>query len=358
MFGVKNLFGGKYLRIELIFLLFICYFSPIISDVEYSYYEEHNIWNFSASLEYRLVYGTFSLLFYGVFYWGFVKRFIFRKQVLYTVLTIIAFIILNHLYTKYVENWSISKMSFLSAGLRARALNDYQHTKLYFIVIYLLNRIVLVIVGFAFLIRSLKQDEEMNALKQEQLMSELHILKAQLHPHFFFNTLNNIYALALKQSADTAPLVSKLADMMRYILYEASLEKVNLSREIAFISNYISAEQIRHRQNISITFDVQGINEHDYIEPLLLLPFIENAFKHGIQDEVGKGFVQVLICRDEQTIALEVTNSKPLLQREGVSGIGLQNAVKRLDLLYPERYQLVVKEDDNIYQVNLNLQQV
>ena len=356
MFGNRKEINWKYFKIELLFLLFICYFSSIISDLEYSYYEEHNILNFTSSLEYRLVYGTYGFVFYGIYYWLFIKPFVFKKQTLYLILSIISFIILWHLYNKYVENWSISRIGFLSAALRKRALYDYEHTKLYFIISYILSRSVFAVVGFAFLIRSLQQDEQMKTLKEQQLFSELNYLKAQLHPHFFFNTLNNIYALALKQSADTAPLVAKLADMMRYILYEARKEKVTLSREVAFLSDYISAEQIRHQQHISITFDVQGISMQDMIEPLILLPFVENAFKHGLQDELHSGYVHVVICRDEKAITLEVSNSKPLQETpDKPQGIGLHNAIKRLELLYPQRYQLQINEDDSSYQVNLSL---
>jgi LytS/YehU family sensor histidine kinase len=180
-------------------------------------------------------------------------------------------------------------------------------------------------------------------------------LKAQLHPHFFFNTINNIYALALKQSADTAPMVAKLAEMMRYILYEADQPVVLLEREIEFLNNYIGTEKIRHKRN-DIRFDVQRIDRNIRIEPLLLLPFVENAFKHGLEQETGNGYVHIVICLVENELTVEVTNSKPAEGEIRVTkGIGMQNLQKRLAILYPGKHQLLVHDEADKYQVTLTL---
>jgi len=209
--------------------------------------------------------------------------------------------------------------------------------------------------ALAYFIYSAKQNDQMRKLKEQQLLTELTYLKAQLHPHFFFNTMNNIYALALKRSADTAPLVAKLADMMRYILYEAERPIVPLVKEIEFLTNYVEAEKIRHHNNNQITFDVQGLKPAALIEPVLLLPFIENAFKHGLYEETGNGFVDIVICQSDAELILQVTNSKPQPQRETQKGIGLQNALKRLNLLYSRQYTMVIKDESDSYQLNLSL---
>lgn len=355
MFKLQTKTDWKYFKIEVFFFIFICYLGPIISDLEYSYYEEHNIFNFVAGLEARLVWGTFSFVFYASYYWCFLKRFVFKRQLLYILLSIVAFIVLSHLYNKYVMNLGTSKMSFLSNELRARALKDYNKTKLLFIISYTLNRIVFTIIGFTFLIRSLQQDEQLKILKEQQLMAELTYLKAQLQPHFFFNTLNNIYALALKQDKNTAPLVVKLSEMMRYILYQSDQKKVLLKDEVAFIRNYVAVENIRYRSAIAIDLDVQGIDEHSTISPLLLLPFIENAFKHGVAEEVSTGFVTIVICKNEDELMMEVSNSIALQEEAKTGGIGLVNVEKRLKILYPEKYQLLIQNDGKNYQVSLTL---
>ena len=355
MFQFKTKLDQKYFWIEFTFFIFICYLSSIISDLEYSYYEEHNLLNFTKALEARLVWGTFSFIFYGSFYWLILKRYVFERKLLYILLSVAGFIIFSHLYDMYVMNWSISKMSFLSDDLRSAALKDFKQTKLLFIISYKLNRIVFTIVGFAFLIRSLQQDEQLKNLREEQLRSELTYLKAQLQPHFFFNTLNNIYALAISQSRETAPMVAKLADMMRYIIYDADEKKVTLNKEVLFIENYVQLEKIRHSDEINISVDVQGVLKLQRIAPLLLLPFIENAFKHGLEEETGKGFVQIVLCIIDQELTLQVSNSKPQNVTSKRGGMGLQNAVKRLHLLYGEQYHLKVEDGENTYQVILTL---
>lgn len=356
MLGLKTTADRKYLWIEVCFFIFITYGVAILSDLEYSYYEEHNIWNFAKAFEYRVYTEAFTLFFYAAYYWVFLKKYVFERRFVPIILSVFCFVILIQLYDRYVMYGAISKMSFVSGELRARALKELNRPRLYFTFNYFIIAVLLPIIGFAFIMRSVQQDEQLKAMKEQQLLSELNYLKAQIHPHFFFNTINNIYSLALKQSADTAPMVAKLGDMMRYILYEAAQPIVLLSHEVAFLNNYISVEKIRHQQNHSIQFDVQGITIDAYIEPLLLLPFIENAFKHGLQEETSGGFVNIVICMAENELTLEVSNSKPA-QSETVlnKGIGLQNAVKRLDILYPGRYQLDIKDDTGIYSVSLTL---
>jgi sensor histidine kinase YesM len=357
MFKPKTKTDWKYFKIEVFFFIFICYLSSIISDIEYNFYEEHNAWNFVDALEYRLVIGTYTFLFYGVYYWVFLKGYVFKKKTIPIVLSIACFIILSHLYDKFIMNWSITKLPFISAELKARAFKDFSRPTLYFIISYTLNRILFTIIGFAFLLRSLQQDEQLKILKEQQLMAELSYLKAQLQPHFFFNTLNNIYAFALKQDKDTAPLVAKLSEMMRYILYQSAQKMVSLKDEIAFIRNYVAVEHIRYRSAININLETQGIDEQGTISPLLLLPFIENAFKHGVAEEATTGFVNIVICKSEDELVMEVTNSVAvaLPKEPNNGGIGLTNVEKRLKILYPDRYLLTVENDGKIYQVSLTL---
>lgn len=355
MFKLKNSTDVKYFKIELFFFIFICYLGSIISDIEYSFYEENNVWKFTDALEYRLVVGTYSFVFYGIYYWVFLKSYVFRKKTLPILLSIVCFILLSHLYNKYLMNWSIVQLPFVSEKLKRDALKELNRPTLYFIVSYTLNRILFTIIGFTFLIRSLQQDEQLKAMKEQQLLSELAYLKAQLQPHFFFNTLNNIYALALKQSKDTAPVVAKLSEMMRYMLYQADQEQVLLKDEIAFVKNYVEVEQIRYRNAISIQLEIQGIKPEATISPLLLLPFIENAFKHGVEEEQGNGFVHIVICQTEAELLMEVSNSIALYQAK-TGGIGLANVQKRLELLYPDGYTFVQESDGKTYQVHLTLQ--
>lgn len=354
MFKLTTKIDKKYFRIEVLFLIFICYLGSIISDIEYSFYEEKHVSYFLKALEARIVWGTFSFIFYGTYYWCFLKGFVFNKKTTAIVISIALFILLSHVYNKYVMNYVIINSAFLSDQFRADALKDFNRPTLYFIVSYTLNRILFTIIGFAFLIRSLQQDEQLKALKEQQLISELTYLKAQLQPHFFFNTLNNIYSLALIQSKDTAPLVAKLAEMMRYILYKSDEKLVSLKEEVAFLQNYVEVERIRYRSAIKINFETQGIDEESKISPLLLLPFIENAFKHGIEEEEKDGFVNIIICKTEDELTLEVSNSIAKT-KENLGGIGLVNVKKRLEILYPNSHLLAIENDGIVYNVNLTL---
>jgi hypothetical protein len=358
MLHLRNKTDRKYFIIEVCFFVFIAYISSVISDLEYSYYEQHNILKFTSALEYRLVIGTFNFAFYGCYYWFFLKRYVYHKRIGAIILSSIAFMLISHIYDKFVMYGSVSKMPFVSKELRAQALKEFSRPHIYFTFNYLVSMVVIPVTGFSFLIRSLQQDEQLKTLKEQQLLSELTYLKAQLHPHFFFNTINNIYALALKQSADTAPMVAKLAEMMRYILYEADQKVVLLDREIEFLNNYIGTEKIRHRHN-DIRFDVQGIDRNISIEPLLLLPFVENAFKHGLEQETGNGYVHIVICLVENELTIEVTNSKPPGGKmQATKGIGMQNLQKRLAILYGGKHRVAVDDQADKYQITLTLQTV
>lgn len=353
-----NLFNinRKYFWMELGFILFITFVITLISDLEYSTYEEHNIAKFSNDFGYRFVTESLDLICYSIYYWGFLKGYVFKRKVAGIIICSFTFVILDHLFDKYISNWILAHTGFISPEFRERALKELHDPRIFFTFNYPLIATIFPLTGLAFLVRSLTQDHDMKALKEQQLVSELNYLKAQLHPHFFFNTINNIYALALKQSAQTAPMVARLGEMMRYILYEVDQKMVPLAREIAFLSDYIEAEQLRYPVGIEIRFDAQGIKTGHRIAPLLLLPFIENAFKHGLEEETGTGFVHIVICQTEDDLNLQVSNSKPTgAGAKETNGIGIRNVRQRLDILYPGSYQLEVKEQPDIYEVTLIL---
>jgi len=354
MKALRSLINRKYFWAELGFLFFLSFAVSLISDLEYSAYEEHNISKFSNDFGYRLVTESLEILVYGLYYWGFVKRYVFKRNLTGIILSAIAFVLFDHLFEKYITNWVLIHSDIVSAALRKRALRDLHNPAIFFTFNYLLISAIFPLIGLAFLVRSLTQDNDIKVLKEQQLLSELNYLKAQLHPHFFFNTINNIYGLALKQSPNTAPMVARLGEMMRYILYEANQPVVPLSKEIEFLKSYIEVEKMRRNEKVDIQFDTQDIRPEYQLEPLLLLPFIENAFKHGLEEETGRGFVHAVICQSEEELTLQVSNSKPRqLQGDKEAGIGIINVRKRLDILYADRYTLEITDEPDIYNVNL-----
>ena len=347
----KNSASLKYFYIEILFFVVFFIVFPIFSDLEYELDESHLNQNFVSDIWSRILYGTFDILIFLVFY-KIIKQYLYKKKSVHFFVASILFLVIYNFYLKSIYFFiDHSKIFPREMAIKAQ---QYSHNHITFSVVYMLM-IFLCITALVYYIRSAKQEEELSELKELHFLAELNYLKAQIHPHFFFNTLNNIYGLALKSSTDTAPMVAKLSAMMRYILYETKNPKVNLLEEINFLNDYVAIEKIRHSDQIEIFFDIQGVSKNLFIEPLLLLPFIENAFKHGIEEETGEGFVNIILCISEKELTLQVLNSKPLQIIQTTKGIGLENVKKRLELLYPERFSLDVQEKDCQYRLNLTL---
>ncbi len=194
-------------------------------------------------------------------------------------------------------------------------------------------------------------------IENEKLNSELRFLKEQINPHFLFNTLNNLYYLAVINSPNTPGVIEKLSHMMRYMLYDSNHPKVPLSKEIEYMKNYISLEKLRLNNEIPISFEVEGNVGDFYIVPLILNTFLENAFKHGLNNNSTDAFVYISIRVEGQNCIYCVENSKPAVntRAEEKSGIGLQNVKRRLDLSYPGRYSLDVEESADSYKVRLEI---
>ncbi len=204
-----------------------------------------------------------------------------------------------------------------------------------------------------------RHQRERKELETQTMQSELRFLKSQINPHFLFNTLNNLYALTLKKSDKAPEIVIKLSEMMRYMLYECNEKRVPLYKEINYLKNYMDLERLRQAKNVDIAFEVAGPVSNQQIAPLLFIPFIENSFKHGLSNHLDQGFVNISLSVEPERIHLYIENSKPSLpnqfhKRSG--GIGLVNVRRRLDLLYPERYELDIEDSPTIYGVNLEIE--
>ncbi|WP_299311715.1 histidine kinase [uncultured Aquimarina sp.] len=197
--------------------------------------------------------------------------------------------------------------------------------------------------------------------RQEEREAELKLLKAQLNPHFLFNTLNNLYGLSVVKSEKLPNLMLKLSDLLRYSLYETKEMFVLLEKEIKYLENYISLERIRLEDKADIQFNISGTISSTAIAPMLLIVFVENAFKHlGVLEGV-KSKVLVDIEVRESLLIFQCVNTTDSLDlkdnglEKGKSGIGLQNARKRLDLMYPDKHELQIEQQEDSYQVELTL---
>ncbi len=192
-------------------------------------------------------------------------------------------------------------------------------------------------------------------LQETQLTSELEFLKAQIQPHFFFNTLNNLYALTLEKSDNAPNVVIKLSEIMEYVLYGVKEPKIKLLKEIKYIQNYIDLEKLRHGNKVHVKMNLVGDIEHSIVPPLLFLPFIENCFKHGAKDNK---YLSILISfekKSNHTLVFSVTNNFNQYSNNTAHGIGNKNVVRRLDLLYKNNYTLEVQIIKQKYTVTLTI---
>jgi two-component system, LytTR family, sensor histidine kinase AlgZ len=201
----------------------------------------------------------------------------------------------------------------------------------------------------------LELEAKRKELENEKLTAELTFLKAQINPHFLFNTLNNLYYLAFTNSPNTTEVIAKLSQMMRYMIYDSNHEKVLLSKEIEYIENYIALEKLRLNNQIPIHFEVNGEINQVKIVPLILITFLENAFKHGVTNNATDAYILVKLSVENQELIYTVENSKLNNTLHEKSGIGLQNVRRRLDLSYANKYRLEVQDEEKSYKVCLKL---
>lgn len=199
-----------------------------------------------------------------------------------------------------------------------------------------------------------KSERLKQQIENQKINAEISFLKTQLNPHFLFNSLNSIYSLANKKSDDTTEAIVTLSELMRYMIYETQKELVPLADEINYIKNYISLQNLRLKDSSGVRVNIYGKIDHK-IEPLLLISFIENAFKYGT-DYTGKTDIRICIEVIENSLTLEVVNHVSVHKRDDQnSGIGLTNVIKRLQLQYPNIHELLIEEKDKHFAVKLNL---
>ena len=201
--------------------------------------------------------------------------------------------------------------------------------------------------GIAFLKRNFDEKVIIASLEKDNANFKLKYLRSQLNPHFFFNTLNSIYSLSLQKSDKTPEVVVKLADLMRYMIYDCDEEKISLDKEIEFIKNYIDIEKIRYKADVQFT--VEGDTAGVMIEPFLFISFIENGFKHAFNNSYNDAFIYVTIKASAEQIVLNVinnTNTDLETQAKKMPGTGIRNSRSLLELVYPESYALDIIQTD------------
>lgn len=288
-------------------------------------------------------------------------RLLFKKKYLHYGISLFVYIALLAILISHYREWLLLRFpgagysNFSPISLSGQGPNPVLE-------IYLPSFIALLLIIFAFFLGSLGQkffevNRQKEAVQQKQVEMELNLLKSQINPHFLFNVLNSIYALSLKKSDQAPGIVLKLADIMRYMLYETRQDKVALHKEIQVLQDYIAIEKIRlgHAAE-SVKVAIEGDTGNYRIAPALLIPFVENAVKHGTDSMLSEAFINLHISIEDARLSFRcINNYKPLQNKRDKGGIGLENVRKRLLLLYPGKHELLINQANNIFEVHLKL---
>tara|TARA_R110002110_G_scaffold199907_2_gene410647 strand:+ start:159 stop:1211 length:1053 start_codon:yes stop_codon:yes gene_type:complete len=326
-------------------LLFYTYFFGVDSS-DFSY-----VLSFSLFLMPITIATTYVFIYKIIPEYLITKRyFLFGLYSLYTLIISAYLIVISVFYgLVYLSNFEYSNMAPISKSLLFVA-----------IAVYL---VVIIVSAFKLLKLNLKHTEEAKKLETKILETqlklkeqELNYLKMQIHPHFLFNTLNTMYGFALKKADETPEMILKLSNLLDYLLYQVDKPFVSLNDEINHINDYIELEKMRFNDKLHIHFETENILEDTKIAPMLLLPFVENSFKHG---SLKKGILNVnikLYC-EIKSLFFEIENTSNT-NAISENGIGLENIKKRLDMIYKDQYTLNINNENGLFKVNLKLKTV
>jgi LytS/YehU family sensor histidine kinase len=213
-------------------------------------------------------------------------------------------------------------------------------------------------IGYALVRHTLGEEKSRQEAQQERLKSELAFLRSQISPHFIFNVLNSIVYLIRSKSDQAESVTLQLSSLMRYMLYESGDAQVSLEKEVGYLKNYVELQKVRFEEDVDIRLNIEGTVGAQTIEPMLLIPFVENAFKHGV-GLIKDPLIDILLTIKPNSMHFKVQNkiTKDSTEyKDQNSGIGLQNIRRRLELLYPGQHQLQIAESGNFFHVNLTLQ--
>ncbi|MEM0994837.1 MAG: histidine kinase [Bacteroidota bacterium] len=202
-----------------------------------------------------------------------------------------------------------------------------------------------------------RKEKEVVQSQKEKLETEIKFLRSQINPHFLFNALNNIYTLTLIQSKSAPENLLRLSDMLRYMLYDGEAKKVPLQKEIIYLKNYINLQQLKDSEGLNVTFELDESQPNLMVPPLLLIPFVENAFKHSQIEDQAEGWITIVLETTIDQLNFKVENSIPAtdFKKDKVGGIGLENVKRRLALLYPNQHSLEIRSVNQVFTVELRL---
>jgi len=332
-----------------LFVIFIItlsnYFTEYVDNKSWFFTISYFIW---CAIQLFIIYISYYIYYYihhHILYDGVLKKRGFIEYLLGLVLVI--------LILTPVQNYVISffpvvtELRLHSMGLDTKVFSSFNYG-LSILVLILTFPLIVIIEWY-------KQVNSLNELEKQKSKSELELLKQQINPHFFFNTLNNLYAMSLTQDKETPDTILQLSELMRYVIYKGKEEKVKLIDEIKYIKDYVDLQLIRLHKKVDYRFEEHIENESVAIPPLLFIILVENAFKHGIEPAEYNGFLHMEIVQKEHQLTFVCHNSKEENDSDERSGIGISNLKKRLDIMYPDQYTLDLLEEHTDFRATLNI---
>ncbi len=313
------------------------------------YYKNYEVWQWSFSLSVTI--WPDILAAYFINYYLFPKYLFKRKYVQFSIEFIasaVLFVLFQRVLIYYIDYPFIFPEE-------AKELIFWDFNPFYTIInIYSVVAVFTAIKLFKYYFQAQKQKDD---LEKQNRTSELALLKSQVNPHFLFNTLNNIDSLVTTDQEKASDAIIKLSDIMRYMLYDAATDKVLLQKEINYLQSYISLQELRFAKKDIVGFNIKGTCSNFRIAPMLFIPFVENAFKHGKKNNPGA--IEISLNCAEDKLTFQVVNQydvKIISQKDRTKGIGLSNVKRRLDLLYPGKHKMEISDKDGKYKVNLQIQ--
>jgi len=344
---IKKIYQNRIVQHVTFWLLFILFQSTPYLTLEGKWLQ--------ALLEITMVSPSQMLMVYVVIYL-LIPRYLFMRKYMKFLLSVLGTLVISMLFYRSIQ-------IFINGPL---FYPEKEHDWIFFNPLYLIYGLfpLFIITGFAATIKLVKRAfnniRQTQQLSNEKLEAELKLLKSQIHPHFLFNTLNNLYALALDNSQKTAKGILRLSDLLHYILYDCNASLVSLDKEVKLIKDYISLETLRYSDRLQVDLNVIGESRNKLVPPMIILPFVENAFKHGTSKHLQKALITINLTVEEKRLILLVENSKPsgkLNEGNGYAeGIGLKNVKRRLDLLYGSSYSMLIDDQENTFSINLEVE--
>ncbi|PSK91568.1 sensor histidine kinase [Taibaiella chishuiensis] len=338
----------RHYKIALHLFYWFCFFGwSTLSRTLYNpayHFDFHHLFGPLNMAEYLVFMGTFYLNYCFI-----MPRFFKQKQYKRTWTTWFLLLLFFICFRYFVEQYLLMIWFHIQNYYEGVSIDFFVFDNLYFG-----SNVILMSVVFWAIDNWMKIQKEKTALEQEKATAELDFLKSQLNPHFLFNTLNNIYSLVYHQSDKTLPAILKLSELMRYMTRESTVDSIELSRELEYIESFIALESLRTVGTAAVQFTIQGATEGLKIAPLLMIPFIENGFKHGVVNDKHNPFLIELTLHNRQLV-LHTRNKIGNHHKDSGSGVGLRNVRRRLELLYPGRYHLAVTQNGDQYNCTLQL---